>query len=226
MYYFKYNNVIIFNDLLYAEDHPYWNDDSIWESVPDFSLYLVNKYGEVIRKRDSYLIPVKKDDEGHDYVIIISDARKKEKVHIDYILDTVFDDLLDSSSEDESLEDSLSEDSINENTLDNLISEMEHTHAPVSVEKASETLEVQVQIDPRYLNEYPIIITDNDGEFMRWYPSIQNFLSRTHGTEGMDPYVIYRSCNSDAWQKCYGKMIRWDPLLYVKYDITKMQKIL
>lgn len=199
-YYFKYDGVIIFNDLLYIENHPHWNDTTIWNRIPGYSRYLVNAHGEVIRACDAYLMRMHPDTKT---VTLIRDSdRKKEKVCIH--------DAHRASDTSASTTD----------ILDDLILSLQ------VVEPTEITNPVADQINIQYLNNYPIILTDGDGEFMRWYPSIYNMLQRTHGTEGMDPHVIYRACNSHVWQKCYGKMFRWDPLMYVKYEITSHSKTL
>jgi len=46
-------------------------------------------------------------------------------------------------------------------------------------------------------------------------------LKNMHGSEGMDPYVIYRACNASEPIKCYGKTFRWDPLLYIKFEMLQ-----
>lgn len=221
-YYFKYEGITIFNDLLYIEDHPYWNDATIWNHIPGYSRYLVNAYGEVIRARDAYLMRMHPDTRT---VTLIRDSdRKKEKVCIHdivaYDAHCASDTHCASANTTDILDDliiSLQVANPTEHTEPTDTTEpTEHTDTTEPTEPANP---VANQINIQYLNNYPVILTDSDGEFMRWYPSIYNMLQRTHGTEGMDPHVIYRACSSPVWQKCYGKMFRWDPLLYVKYEM-------
>jgi hypothetical protein len=97
----------------------------------------------------------------------------------------------------------------------------EHTNVQECLDDLIRELEppTEPQIDVQYLDRYPVIITDDDGRFMRWYPSITGMLQTMHGSEGMNSHVIYRACNTPEWQKCYGKIFRWDPLMYVRYEL-------
>jgi hypothetical protein len=179
-YYFKHKNMIMFDDLRYIEDHPYWHDTTIWKPIPGYSSYLINSYGEVIRKRDSFLMPKKMAT-----VVLVNNSRSRESCAISELL------------------------------------VRSGCQIPRELEPALEPATPPVPAYD-YLGNYPVILTDRDGEFIRWYPSIQYLCTRP-GMEGMNPEVIYNACTSTDWRMCYGKVFRWDPLTYVRFQIRARQ---
>jgi hypothetical protein len=186
-YYFKRHGCVIFDDIAYASDHPYWLDHTSWHDVPGFTRYEATVHGEIVRKRDAFLlIP------NNGYVMLTSDTGIKTRCAVSDILAHATP--VDTTGA----------------VLDALLAELtgmpeqpEHPEFPESA----------------YLEAYPIVILDSSGVIQRWHPSIIHMLANTHGTEGMDPQVIYRACVDGV--KCYGKNIRWDPNLYVKYELLR-----
>lgn len=200
-YYFMHDDMIIFNDIAYSEDNAYWNDPHSWERIPGFPDYLINVYAEIIRESDSYLVLTEISDDGQEIAHLV-DALGVETC---YVIENSADD--DSSSEVST--EIMDDDDDDDDDIDALMREMVNDATPV------------VPAHEEYLTNYPIIITDGDGEFMQHFSSIRSMLQRMHGTEGWDPEVIYNTCNSPEWRKCYGKMIRWDPIIYLRHELNE-----
>ena len=215
-YYVKCNGILIFNDIDYSYDYEHWNNDNEWEYVPDHSRYLISTYGEIMRKSDSFLVPPEVINGVETVYLINDDTELYNACDVEQLMHIVFPE--DSTDE-------INDDNFAEQDLDNLLNEMSNNTLDIST--ANNTLDISTansatvdSIEP-YLSNYPIIVTDNDGCFVKKYPSIRNMIANTHGTEGWDPMVIYHSCNSPEWYKCYGKMIRWDQIMYMRHELEQ-----
>jgi hypothetical protein len=218
-YYFKSQGKILFDDIAYADDNPYWTEEGTWATVPGYSLYEASLQGDIVRKRDAFMLP-----QRDGTVMVNADDGTRQRLEIDELINITYpaefeptvqdllDDLLDDLDDlDESADESTTStvDTVSEESMEYA----EHVNVPVA----------HTEIDERYLNEYPVVLlTGDEDDFQKWYPSITHMLRVTHGTEGMDPVAIYNACQNGT--KCYGKKIIWDPMLYVKFELQRALK--
>jgi hypothetical protein len=67
-YYFFQGDMLIFDDIAYADDNPYWYDPNSWMEIPNHPEYVLSVIGDIVRKSDSYRLQ-DEDIEMHNIII-------------------------------------------------------------------------------------------------------------------------------------------------------------
>lgn len=192
--YFKHRGKIIFDDIHYYDTSCYAQDE-LWREIPEFPGFSVSDLGNVRHDASEFFLSRKFISGKHYYRI-----RGKlvyERDLVDQVFGFCYVTTINNSSD---------------TTINNRGNSPINNISNTTINNDSDTVD--------FISSYPIVEIDKKNKFINWYSSIDSFISH-FPNDGMDRQTLFQMC-SNPWQfnQVYGRRLRWDPLVELKYQIV------